>query len=135
MKLSDILKQYREENSISQREFAKRCELSHSLISILEKGYNPQTGNSVDPDSRTYRRLAAGMGITEQKLRNLLQRDNPPPTFAADGNNSDHEILEALHQNPRLGLLFDRSRKMSSADVDFMLQMADRILKERDVDD
>lgn len=44
----------------------------------------------------------------------------------------DDERLEALHQDPRLCLLFDRSRKMSSADVDFMLQMADRILKERD---
>lgn len=46
----------------------------------------------------------------------------------------DEERLEALHQNPRLGLLFDRSRKMSSEDVDFMLQMADRILKERDAE-
>ena len=44
----------------------------------------------------------------------------------------DEERLEALHQNPRLGMLFDRSRKMSKEDVDFMLQMADRILKERD---
>lgn len=44
----------------------------------------------------------------------------------------DDERLEALHQNPRLGLLFDRSRKMSHEDVEFMLQMADRILKERD---
>ena len=47
----------------------------------------------------------------------------------------DQDRLEALHQNPRLGLLFDRSRKMSHDDVEFMLQMADRILKERDGDD
>lgn len=47
----------------------------------------------------------------------------------------DKDRLEALHQNPRLGLLFDRSRKMSHEDVEFMLQMADRILKERDGDD
>lgn len=40
--------------------------------------------------------------------------------------------LEALHQNPRLRLLFDRSRKMSDEDVEFMLQMAERILKEHD---
>lgn len=44
----------------------------------------------------------------------------------------DEERLEALHRDPRLGLLFDRSRKMSHDDVEFMLQMADRILKERD---
>ena len=44
----------------------------------------------------------------------------------------DEQRLEALHQDPRLGMLFDRSRKMKPEDVDFMLQMADRILKERD---
>lgn len=47
----------------------------------------------------------------------------------------DQKRLEALHQDPRLGLLFDRSRKMSHEDVEFMLQMAERILKERDGDD
>jgi transcriptional regulator with XRE-family HTH domain len=47
----------------------------------------------------------------------------------------DQQRLEALHQNPRLGLLFDRSRKMSHADVEFMLQMDDRILKEREPDE
>lgn len=49
-----------------------------------------------------------------------------------DPDDVDQVRLEALHQDPRLGLLFDRSRKMSSADVDFMIQMADKILKERD---
>ena len=44
----------------------------------------------------------------------------------------DYDFLEALHQNPRLGMLFDRQRRMSSEDIDFMLQMADRITKERD---
>ena len=47
-------------------------------------------------------------------------------------DDEDQQRLEALHQNPRLGMLFDRSRKMSKEDVDFMLQMAERILKERD---
>ena len=44
----------------------------------------------------------------------------------------DQQRLEALHQNPRLGLLFDHTRKMKKEDVDFMIQMADRILKEQD---
>ena len=44
----------------------------------------------------------------------------------------DQERLEALHQDPRLGMLFDHTRKMSKEDVDFMLQMAERILKDRD---
>ena len=52
--------------------------------------------------------------------------------YTYESSKVDNERLEAIHQNPKLGMLFDRSRKMSEADVDFMLQMADRILKERD---
>lgn len=56
-------------------------------------------------------------------------------TLTSEGGINDfenQERLEALHQNPQLGLLFDRTRKMSHEDVEFMLQFADRILKERD---
>ena len=44
----------------------------------------------------------------------------------------DRQRLEALHQDPRLGLLFDRTRKMSHEDVETMLAVAASILKERD---
>jgi transcriptional regulator with XRE-family HTH domain len=44
----------------------------------------------------------------------------------------DEERLEALHQDPRLCLLFDRSRKMQPSDVETMLAVAASILKERD---
>ena len=47
-------------------------------------------------------------------------------------NYEDQQRLEALHQDPALRMLFDRTRKMSHADVEFMLQMAERIKKERD---
>lgn len=50
-------------------------------------------------------------------------------------DNADLDRLEALHQNPRLGLLFDHSSKMKPEDVDFMIQMAERIIKERDADE
>ena len=44
----------------------------------------------------------------------------------------DKERLEALHENPRLGLLFDRAKNLPPEDIDFMEQLMDRILKERD---
>ena len=50
-------------------------------------------------------------------------------------NYEDQQRLEALHQDPRLGLLFDRTRKMSHADVETMLAVAASILKERDGDE
>lgn len=70
---------------------------------------------------------------TIQALANAL---NVSPLYLLDDDDDeDQQRLEALHQDPRLGLLFDRSRKMSHEDVEFMVQMADRILKERDGDD
>lgn len=45
-----------------------------------------------------------------------------------------HEISESLQHNPKLGLLFDRSRKMSERDLDAVLGIVEAILKERDDD-
>ena len=38
--------------------------------------------------------------------------------------------LEDLHQDPRLGILFDRARRMSDADKEKMIQIAGVILGE-----
>ena len=68
MRLEELIKKYREDNDISQREFARRCGLSNSLISIFEMGKNPQTGKTISPDLETYRKLANGMGMSVQSL-------------------------------------------------------------------
>ena len=68
MDLKDILINYRTENKISQREFARRCGLSNAQISILEYGVNKQTGRKPVPDIITMKKLADGMGTTLQKL-------------------------------------------------------------------
>lgn len=46
----------------------------------------------------------------------------------------DYERLEALHQNPRLGLLFDRVKDLDEEDIQFMEKYANAIIKERDGD-
>lgn len=130
MRIGKLIRDYRTENGISQREFARRCELSNSLISILEMGVNPQTGKTVEPDMRTYRRLASGMGITVEALMEQLRAGRVSQKINI--SEEDQQRLEALHQNPRLGLLFDRTSKMSSADVETMLAVAASILKEQE---
>ena len=72
MDLKDILIQYREDNRISQREFARRCGLSNAQISILEYGKNKQTGRKPTPDIITLKKLADGMGITLQMLLDMI---------------------------------------------------------------
>lgn len=44
----------------------------------------------------------------------------------------DLDRLESLHQDPRLCLLFDHSRKMKPEDVDYMLRWAEFQLKQLD---
>ena len=72
MDLKDILINYREENKISQREFARRSGLSNAQISILEYGKNKQTGRKPVPDIITMKKIADGMGITLQTLFDMI---------------------------------------------------------------
>lgn len=127
MKLHDAIIKYRMEQGLSQREFAKRCNLSHNTIHLLEKGVNPKTGKPLIPDTITYKKIANGMGITMDELFTTLDQTE----YVSLGTTmTDDDRLEALHQNPKLGLLFDRQRKMSEKDIDFMLELAERITKE-----
>lgn len=126
MKLGEAIISYRERMGISQREFARRCNLSHGTIPILEKGINPNTGKKIVPDMPTYQKIASGMGIPVEELFDMLDKSELVSLGTAM---TDNDRLEALHQNPELGMLFDRSRKMRPEDVKFMIQVADRILK------
>ena len=72
MDLKDIIINYRTENKISQREFARRCGLSNAQISILEYGRNKQTGRKPTPDVITMKKIADGMGISLQSLFEMI---------------------------------------------------------------
>ena len=97
--------------------------------------------------------LAAAAGITKGAIGNYETEVSSPKEpiliklmeiLQIDANylyqdyitqeDTDQQRLEALHQDPRLGLLFDRTRKMRTEDVDFMLQLTERIINERDGD-
>ena len=101
-------------------------------------------GNAVGVGKSTVRKWENGMikNMGRDKIAALaavLQMDPvqlvPVPDVQLNlkmfGKDEDAERLEALHQDPHLGMLFDHARKMSKEDVDFMIQMADRILKDR----
>ena len=67
-----------------------------------------------------------------QQLADMLGvRFSTLTTEAGLQDYEDQQRLEALHQNPELGMLFDKTRSMSKDDITFMAQIADRIMKER----
>ena len=77
MKLSNIVIDYRNKMQISQREFARRCDLSNSYISFIENEYNPRTGKPIVPTLEQYQKIASGMQLTVPQLFELLDEDSP----------------------------------------------------------
>lgn len=68
--------------------------------------------------------IAACLGSTAKAILGWVPDD--------DESDRIQRISQSLHENPRLGLLFDRSSKMSAADMDVVIGVVDAILKERD---
>ena len=77
MKLSELIVDYRKRMDISQREFSRRCDLSNTYISFLEKEKNPKTGKPMVPTLEIYKKLADGMRMTVQQLFEQLDDDAP----------------------------------------------------------
>ena len=114
MTLGEKIRKRRIELNMTMDDLGQAVGVQRSAINKYEKGI------ITDLKRSTIQALAKALDVSPVYLL-----DDEP-----DG--SDQDRLEALHQNPALGMLFDRARNMSDADVDFMLQMADRILRERD---
>lgn len=117
---------------IGKKMYRRRKELGLTLEEV---------GDAVGVGKSTVRRWENGMikNMGRDKIAALARVLQMSPVEFVPGDApeepigyEDRERLEALHQNPRLGLLFDRTRKMSSADVEAMLAVAASILKEKD---
>ena len=111
MTIGEKIRKRRQELGMTTEELGQKIGVQRSAITKYEK-------DRVDLKSAQIQKIAKALDVLPASL---LSDDDP-----------DQLRLEALHQNPRLGLLFDHSTKMRPEDVDFMIQMAERIVKERD---
>ena len=68
MTLGMIIKEYRERNRLSQRQFALMCDVSNGYISMLEEGRNPKTTEPIVPSLATMKKLAKAMGMSLNDL-------------------------------------------------------------------
>lgn len=72
MLLGDIIKEYRNKNKLSMREFAQRCNLSHTYIAALEKNIDSRTGKPIAPTLETVRDVAKGLNMSIYELLKIL---------------------------------------------------------------
>ena len=127
-------------HEIGEKIYNRRKELGLTLEEV---------GNAVGVGRSTVQRWESGMikNMGRDKIAKLAKilQISPVEIVPGDDEKTQHEKmysqaedidrLEALHQNPRLGILFDHTRRMAPEDVEFMLQMAERMIKERDANE
>ncbi len=68
MNIGKLIKDYRGEHKLSQRQFAQKCGVSNGYISMLEEGKNPKTNEPIVPTLSTMRKIAGAMGCSLNEL-------------------------------------------------------------------
>ena len=91
MKLGEIIKNYRTENDISMREFAKMADMSNAYVSMLEKGVDGR-GKKIVPSIETINKVARACNMTFEALFNQLDGDFPV-RVNSQSNLTDNEAL------------------------------------------
>ena len=70
MHIGKFIDNYLKENNMSQRQFAKVCNLSNGYISMLINNMNPKTGRPLVPSLTALLSISKGMGISLDELIN-----------------------------------------------------------------
>jgi len=101
-KISGLIKAKRESLGLSLREFAEKCNLSHSYIKNLEDG-DPRTGRDITPTLSSLEKLAPVLGISIEDLlkeigyiNDLDERFIPSNLKLVRGNKTYQEISREI---------------------------------------
>lgn len=93
--LGKLLRRLREDEPL--RDAAERIGISHTYLSVLEKGYDPRTGKEINPSAETLQKLAmaynydyrmllriAGYLDSNDIINHTENADDPTPQEIAD---------------------------------------------------
>lgn len=115
MKLSEIVKKYREEHGLSLRAFAERVGVSHNAIANIENERNSH-GNPFVPTMETLVGIASAMGIS---LNDLLHMMGDEDVFVTETD----ELRDMLKDNPDMRWMLSTTSKFDRADFDAVVNL------------
>jgi len=116
MEFSTKLRNLRIQRELTQTELAEKLGTSQSAITSWESGRR-------EPDFSTIRKLADFFRVPMVAL--LPSDDNVEEDYVS-------EVSESLHANPKLKLLFDRTKNFSDKDLNALLGIVDSIIGRRE---
>lgn len=117
--LGEIIKEFRETHNLSLREFAKLCNMSHSYIDRLEKGYDPRSGAKVEPTLDTLDRISKAMNIPLDNLLKEIGYINAPHQL--NSTESTRQKITSLQNDSPEGLT-KRDLKSIEKDLEKMIE-------------
>lgn len=116
MKFNDNLRNIRIQRGLTQTQLANALGTSQSAVAAYEN-------NRREPSFDVIERMAQFFNVPMSSL--LPSDDFVDKDFAS-------MVAESLHQNEKLKLLFDKTRKFDDSDLDAVLVVVNAISRERD---
>lgn len=125
-KLGQYIANYRKENSLTLREFASKCQMSHTYISKLEKGIDVRSGKQVVPTIETFQLIAKGTDIDLENLLNICG-------FGSNPKHNNNIIYETkLSQTINLLLeekgILNPGEDLTDEQIDWLRHIVDKAL-------
>lgn len=113
----DNLRNLRISRGYSQQKFAHLLDTTQAGVSAWELGIR-------EPDFCTIFRIAKIFHVPVSSLLPLDESENE--------SDSDRQILDIVHQDPRWAMLFDKRKHLSDSDWNAIFSVIDALVKERD---
>ncbi|MDA1758532.1 transcriptional regulator [Bacillus cereus] len=140
--LGMIIREYRQERNLSLREFATRCQLSHSYIDKLEKGIDPRNGKPVEPTLAVIEQIAKAINKDKTNLLEeigYLNRPNDIKLSPKDERDIARDLEKTLEEleNSDEALMFDgepideHTKEMIRISLENSMRMAKQLAKQK----
>ena len=115
MNFGTVIRNLRVSNGMSQYELAQKLGTSQSSVTAWENGKR-------QPDFASLAKISELFGVPMSML--------VPSKFDTEDTQT-MVLAQSFSENPKLKLLFDRSRYLSEKDLDAVLQIVNAITRER----
>lgn len=116
--LGTFIRNKRESLGMSLREFGRMCDISHTTIDCIEKGYDPRTGKEINITNSTFSKLSNTLGVPIAKLVELSQgiKETPAPVSGSGQYPHGYDLLTPEQKEIVDRLISDLAKNHQSAD-------------------
>lgn len=121
MTIGEVIRRYREDHNLSQRQFALKCNISNGYISMLEKGINPKTNEPIMPSIAALKAISSAMNISLNDL--LIQADDMPVNLSLE-----LELQNSPRDDSRLLEFVDLFQKLTNEQQSLIISQIKGIL-------